>query len=94
MADDYTGKAVVITADGDNIPVTAVLMSPTSGGMTGWGGVLVPDVPSQGFGVVEGRLRLPSGAEASFIANNRQIQVTATSHAARLTILGQGEPPF
>jgi hypothetical protein len=85
---DHPGKALVVTADGTHIPVMAVLMSPTD---RDWGGVLVPGVPSQGFGVVEGRLRLPGGAEGSFIANNHEVQVAAKSHAARLIIVSQGE---
>ena len=89
---NHSSDAVILMEDGTQIPVMAQLQRDDSGNLTNWGGVLTttPDGADATKNLTEGRLRLPSGAEADFLRLDTTDWVTTN----QLRITGQGEPPF
>jgi hypothetical protein len=87
----YSGRALVITHDGSEVPAAVSLRQYRDGLRTAWGGTIIPG--SDGLdplvNLTAGRLRLP-GAEAEFLRPDASEWVRSD----RLEIIGQDEAPF
>jgi hypothetical protein len=88
----YNGQAVVIAANGVDVPVLASLTSYRDGLHVSWGGTLTPAQEEQSrlLNLTAGRLQLPDGTEAEFLRPDTSDWVGTN----RMKIIGQDNPPF
>lgn len=93
---DYEGPAVLVTEEGDSIPINARLSKGRSGGLESWSGGIDAIEEADAFKLSPGdvSIQMPDGTVGRALITNASVTMNSSGTSFSTRLLGNGAAPF